>query len=184
MSEWDEYQEMIFNFVYVMAIRDAVMQRAYKGERKWMWDNSENMQDVKSCLEGHLNSILTGEYSDQGKYDSDYSELAKRICDLINGKKHGSDFTFGNAQKLINMMDKYFYITIFNDSVKRKCFKYCHCPMDGQMIKKVLKKQFSWGSLAFDSDDNMPAEYKGFQEEVRKLAVKDCYPIEYDYKNW
>ena len=180
----DKYQKLVFNFIYVMAIRDSVMQRAYVGERKWMWDNSEDMQDVKSCLEEHLNMILTGKYSDQEDYDSDFCELTKKICNLINEKKQESDFKFGNAQKLINMMDKYFYITIFNDSAKRECFKYCHCPMDRQMIKKVLKKEFSWGTLEFDNDGKIPKQYIEFLDEVRNLAGQDYYPVEYDYKYW
>ncbi len=180
----NEYQEMIFDFIYVMAIRDAVMQKAYVGERKWMWDKSENMQDIKECLKKHLNLVLTGTYSKQEDFDTDFCEFAKQLCNLINEKGHGSDFKFGNAQKLINMMDKYFYITIFNDSAKREFFKYCHCPMDGQMIKKVLKKEFSWGSLEFDNDGKIPEQYVRFQDEVRNLAGKDWFPIEYDYKYW
>lgn len=197
----DEYQKTIFDFIYVMAIRDAVMQNAYVGERKWMWDNSEDMQDVKSYIEDHLNLILTGEYLNQGEFDSDFYELTKKICNLINEKKQGSDFKFGNAQKLVNMMDKYFYITIFNDSAKRECFKYCHCPMDSIMIKtalselrknkeiktkfknRKLKSDTSWSKLKYESDDDME-KYRDFQNIVSELAKPNYYPIEYDYKNW
>ena len=55
-----------------------------------------------------------------------------------NGRS--GQFTFGNAQKLINIVCKYFYIISYKDSSVREKFKYCHCPMIVFYLKMFGKK--------------------------------------------
>ena len=56
----------------------------------------------------------------QEDYDKEFLRLAIDICNKINKVENSKEFTFGNAQKLINMMCKYFYILVYNDESLRK----------------------------------------------------------------
>ncbi len=180
----DDY---IFDFVYVAAMRDATMQLAYTGNKKGLWNPTKGdegtVNTIKEYLRGHVLEILDGKYSEPDKTEEDYSAsllaLSKTICGEINY------FTFGNAQKLINMTVKYFYITTFGEPEKRKCFRYCHCPVDGKMLNKVwndkIKKenhwrsddfQAAWSKEDFDVEDKskLPTRYSAFQKAVRALV--------------
>ncbi|MBR6051389.1 MAG: hypothetical protein IKP68_09350, partial [Clostridia bacterium] len=160
--------DSIFRFIYIMAMQDAVRQSAYSGERKWLW-SKPIFEILYKPLKNHIDSILNGDYKpqsdDDGKkesYDKAFIGLAIEILSKINeeekGKKkreraEGNDtekykykgtFKFGNAQKLINMTVKYFYVMTYgNNNISRDHFQYCHCPVDGQMLKKVWKKRSS-----------------------------------------
>ena len=41
MEKFDSKQQ-VFDFIFVMAMRDAVMQKAYNGEKAWLWDLSKD----------------------------------------------------------------------------------------------------------------------------------------------
>jgi len=207
MSSSQEYRDMIFEFVYVMAIRDATMQGAYQGDKKWLWEDlKEDEEDkksitdkVKDLLKTHIDIILnmdkTNEIESQEEYDKCFEELARGICNI-----EGLSFTFGNAQKLINMTIKYFYIICYKED-KRGCFRYCHCPMDGRLLERVWtdnadclrEKGYSrtnfckgWSTMDFE-DKGMPKRYLDFQECIREYCNKDKKlknAIEYDYAKW
>lgn len=219
----DEY---VFRFIYVAAMRDATSQAAYIGEKKWLWSKSEIEKDggavycVITYLKCFVDYVIKGTYKSQDDYDKAFLCCAENICDTINNydfnpnKENGTPkidnkgneiiFEFGNAQKLINMTVKYFYITTFGHSKEKEYFQFCHCPMDGKMLERVWddekwsdkkakneitgysnKTEFivSWSKLGFGEDQN---RYNAFQETVRYLCdqYKNIYPIEYDYKFW
>ena len=214
------FDDEIIKFVYIIAIRDAVQQQAYKGKKDWLWnkdviENDKSIKNVISDLSSFVNQILDGRFINdiQDNYDTELTKCVKNIMKNINcaesnpdrekngeikKEKDGNDivFSFGNAQKLINMTVKYIYITLFRDKGNnREKFKYCHCPMDGLMLKNVWKnknslKEIDLGNSEFYSNDwgketINSKRYKIFQKAVRQLAKKsDCYPIEYDYMNW
>lgn len=227
----------IFDFIYVAAMRDATMQKAYsaKGWKKsWLWDITdvkkedtqrakELIEKIKEELNKHIINILSGYYADlieseeekYKKYSDDLLSISINICDVINSPKHNpnynknASFKFGNAQKLINMTVKYFYITTLGQGRNIKdCFKYCHCPMDNQMLDIVFaekkKDDNSWKYDGFKNawskeeflkdykgkilDKELPKRYSAFQSAVRELVEKPesiaTMPIEYDYVKW
>ena len=191
----------IFKFVYIEAMGDAVNQRAYEGKKKWL-EGEDVMKSLKEGIEHLINKVINGEYSSQEEYDKDFLALTIDVCSCINNKAKNNKFTFGNAQKLINIMLKYFYITSYkNDSEKEK-FRFCHCPMDQQLLKKVWdiwvefdkvttrgqKGYFlkSWGNEDFEEDESgnktFPKRYDLFQKKVRYFSkLKNMNPLEYDY---
>lgn len=202
----DEKDENIFKFIYLAAIRDAVLQKAYKGEKKWL-EESDVLVSLKETLSEFIDKVLKGEYHCQEDYDADFLSTAISVCEIINNNKkeaENPDFTFGNAQKLINIMMKYFYITCYGKKAAKEKFKFCHCPMDQQMLKKVWCKRESlshyiplgstdfmksWGSENFKVLEspkyNYPDRYRLFQEAVRDLAhKKGISPLEFDYREW
>ena len=65
-----------------------------------------------------------------------FKDVALELFKAVNK----DNFTFGNAQKVINMTAKYLYIICYADSAFRDRFKYCHCPMDRVMLNIVWKR--------------------------------------------
>ena len=51
----------------------------------------------------------------------------------------GDGFTFGNAQKLVNMTAKYMFLRAYGDNGERSKFEGCDCPMDGVMCRFIEK---------------------------------------------
>ena len=193
-------QRNIFEFVYTMALRDATLQKAYEGKKQHFFDN----ETAKKTVEDYAQKVLGGQMSTQEIADQ---ETEKAIQQLV---KDFSDegFTFGNAQKLLNMTMKYLYISAYGDTAKeqdyRDRFQFCHCPMDSQMIKYVLRRRTEkevaailgentralyddtrWSKLADKSDvapHNSTAAYYDYQRIIRALSTKEeCIPIEFDF---
>ena len=221
-----DIRQQMFDFIYVIAMQDAVRQKAYKGERKWLWDLSDGkIKDTRVKLQSFINDIIKGKFNSRDKqeeYDSAFVGLAADICIDINkladervakaGKKRDGNFTFGNAQKLINMVCKYFYVISYDNMDLRTCFICCHCPMDGILLeriwdhqnewkdlkeslentsKKIITEEYfkkSWGNEDFEKGENIfPFRYDCFQKAVRKLVEKSDdiqNSIEFDYKEW
>ena len=213
------FDDDIIKFIYIVAMRDAVQRQAYKGKKDWLWnkdviEKDSSIKRVISYLRSFVDQILNGRFINdtQDNYDAELSKLAGNIMKKINNSesnpnkengdfkkdKDGNDieFSFGNAQKLINMTIKYIYITLLGDKFNnRDKFKYCHCPMDGIMLKIVWENknnlnEIDLGDSRFCSngwgkEKSTDERYMIFQKAVRQLAKKtNCYPIEYDYINW
>ena len=79
-----------------------------------------------------------------------FLETAINVCKSINNYEGKPDtagnFSFGNAQKLINMTIKHIYLHTYTiDSLGfpsiRERFRYCHCPMDSIMLQDVWKRK-------------------------------------------
>lgn len=177
-------KEKIFEFIYLMAFRDATMRKAFpkrndESEEKFMSRKEKAFSEAKEIARDYIDRLMAGI---EIKPETYMLEMCHHV------KQHG--FTFGNSQKLINMLAKYMYVICYEDDAKRKLFKNCDCPMDGAMIS-VLKiygsfdvpQDFSWSRMNTD-DDTVPEKYKEFQEIVREKCSDDMYAIEYDYENW
>ena len=198
-------KDKIFNFVYVLSMREAVRQGAYSGERIWL----VKVSCAKKATQDYIDRILFGApFANQKDHDDFFLDTAKKICGCVKVselKPAGtSDFTFGNAQKLINMVVKHFYVIYYYCNGIRDRFKYCHCPMDSNMLKIVwddfnsrdisnvlsgyTKTKFngSWSKEDFDKcSGGIPERYRKYQEYIRKVCEQvGAIPIEYDYYMW
>lgn len=200
MEEKIEVDNLIFEFVYELALRDAVMRTAYLGDKSEL----RKCKEAKNIVRQYADDIIDGKFFD---YDG-YYKIAADLCNSFNpyikvpegSKNKNPQFTFGNAQKLLNMTMKYLYITCYKNHMLRKNFKNCHCPMDGIMIDKVKKKfkncsrrekeehigkfkNISWSRLSFCDEDKII--YQQFQDTVSSLAkTENMFPMEYDYCQW
>ena len=196
--------DKIFRFIYIEAIKDAVSQLAYKGDKKWLKE-LDVLNSIKSEVEVLIDKVLNNEYLSQAEYDEDFLCITINVCKCINGKSENANFTFGNAQKLINIMLKYFYITSYKKYSSKEKFRFCHCPMDKQLLKDIWSKREeldccvnlgnydyflkSWGSEDFEIDENgkkgYPKRYILFQQAVHFFADKEnINSLEYDYYIW
>lgn len=198
----------IFNFIYGCALHDAVLQKAFKGERKWI----EEITEAKEFVKEYINDVISGNLIDESKHERKFLETAQNVCRAVNSKKPDSVglFSFGNAQKLINMVAKHVYAHTYsihlacNGSMSiRENFRYCHCPMDSIMLEKIEKAakdnkielvsnfRKSWGSEDFEKDEDgkvkIPSRYVSFQKAIKEIIQAnngDIFSIEYDYVEW
>lgn len=132
MSNKVKIDEEVFSFVYEMAMRDATLQMAYKGEKS----APKKCEDAKKIIRKYIDSLLNDDAPDFYEVEKDFEE---RINEEL--KQHGANsfsFTFGNCQKVINMTVKYFYIATYANEELREKFKGCHCPMDGIIIGRII----------------------------------------------
>jgi hypothetical protein len=212
--EEPDLDEKIFDFAYLMALRDATVQQAFpssgKGSKKLLIKCTE----AREALSSYIESIFAGR-------PEDFYEVESKVEESFNAflKMHGSSahFTFGNAQKLINISAKYMYMATFGRPELRGRFAACHCPMDAILIRTVVSeadKKVSGNALS-DEERRVLQEflnvcapkpesgkgkhlwrgapwsrvtvehYREFQKAVCVLArAEGIHPLEYDYLHW
>ena len=207
----NEMDNRAFSFIYGCALRDAILQKAFIGKKDWIAEVTEAQEPVKK----YINDVLYGEFkkeTDKEKHEKAFLEAAKSVCDIINRAKpkNAKDtFSFGNAQKLINIVTKHIYAHTYSFNLVSKTdiranFRFCHCPMDSIMLSNVWRdyKAFGnnerandlgenflgpWGNEDFDlasGERRLPSRYVRYQTAVEKLKGPDVFPIEYDYIVW
>lgn len=207
MSMQNDRQEIltnkVFEFVFGCAMHDATLQQAFKGKKDWV----RKVTEAQSPLREYIDRLLTDGFASEDDHNDCFLKTANAICKSINDNKPEDaigTFSFGNAQKLINMTVKHIYSICYYNPELRTKFEFCHCPLDGIMLdivwkkvdaarKKALGKNFRapWGCEGLSDDGSQPElksfpdRYVAFQNVVKELAEKEhIYPIEYDYKNW
>lgn len=79
-----ERNKCIFELVYMNAMRDALLQKAFEGSKKNLMNNKKN--GVREILQKHINQIIEGKYKTQESYDTAFYKLADVICEKINIK--------------------------------------------------------------------------------------------------
>ena len=104
-------KEEIFGFVYRMALQDAVRQRAYEGKKKDLYE----IQEVKNTVKKYVDYMIKNSGLTEEEHEKFFKDSTWEVCKIIDKE----EFTFGNAQKLINMTTKYLYIVCYADSTLR-----------------------------------------------------------------
>jgi len=192
----------IFKFAYRAGLHDATAQRAYpcqKGEEIMLRQN----EDAAKIVKEYIDSILSGE-------PQNFFNVAKRVTDSFHTfeQSHGMScsFSFGNAQKLINITAKFMYIVVYTSPQLRERFNVCHCPLDrkmGSFVKKKIRdlKKSSpsdlpekiqeilagndWKEWDGTWSDIKKSSYTSYQEIIKYLSAKEeLSPIEYDYQHF
>ena len=175
---------------------------------------------TKNPVAKYLDSILGNEHIDEGGYQCGINQCKfKSILDVLNevkdintkikriDPKH-KGFTFGNAQKLVNMSAKYLYIACYANPEMSTRFDFCDCPMDSIMIKGVIKEanetgrdnkfkklrnNTSWSSLSVNDGNyenievflnSIPEEYYEFQQWIRKNKYEYENVLDFDFRKW
>lgn len=196
-------KKQTLDFIYGCAMADAVLQKSFKGEKTWVGQ----VESAKSVLDAYLSKVLNNEFASQPEHDKFFLSTANEVCEEINNSKpQGIEtdvFSFGNAQKLINIAVKHTYTFCYHTPSLREGFRFCHCPVDAIMLGNVwrlCKGKFdvgkqqdfckSWGSEGAVGNEQpllteFPARYALFQKSVRDLIdCGDMFPIEFDYVVW
>ncbi|SEA56724.1 hypothetical protein SAMN05216349_11725 [Oribacterium sp. KHPX15] len=180
-----------FDFAYIMAFRDATMRNAFPRHSD---EKDNDFHTRKRRIKNHSKPIVKN-YIDAIMKDDNQMvpfTVINRLCDRDNTDQ---GFTFGNAQKLVNMTAKYMFLSAYGDTEKRELFKNCHCPMDGVMMERLREKceeytlklekfEIPWSRLKKD-DEKSIKEYEKFQYYINQIAKQEnIYPIEVDFMFW
>ena len=202
-------KEKVFGFVYGCAMPDAIQQRAFEGDKAWIAD----VGSAKTRVREYIDKVLCNGFCSQDDHDGYFLEAANDICADINAARPAdvtTVFSFGNAQKLINMTVKHTYSFCYHQPALRIGFRFCHCPIDQTMLGKVwdqynalvgkqacravlgTKSAFSkpWGNEGAQEHtqpklSDFPERYKNFQLAIRDIIGDgDLLPVEFDYLVW
>lgn len=190
-----DMNDKVFGFAYMMAFRDATMRNAFPRRDG---ESDKTLQDRKTEIKKHSNQIvhdyIDAIMSGQNTDSLDSPDPIETIFQLCDQENTDNGFTFGNAQKLVNMTAKYMFLSVYNDPKKRKNYVSCHCPMDSVMMDRIrensekyglgnIKWKYSWSRLRIE--DESVKEYERFQEYIRKIAEEEgILPIEEDFLLW
>lgn len=182
----------IIDFIYGMAIKDAMNRVSAKGDMDRVYKNGEIKKAVweyaRKIIDGGTNDILFPEAVDK-------MEKANKKDDY-----RIKNFTFGKIQKLINMTMKYLYLEYLHSSEIRK-FDQCHAPMDSVMRDFVFESYYivlgkertrdevpifdrncAWSKL-----QTIEGDYMNFQNAIDgiiKYSGLSINRIEFDYLFW
>ncbi|SFL05342.1 hypothetical protein SAMN05216390_10924 [Lachnospiraceae bacterium KH1T2] len=185
----EKMKELVFNFVYDMALNDAT-RRTNASNLK---NRIANIDGIKKEILIYTNEVLEGNYPK-------HCNVIKSVMDIVKDKNI-EGFTFGNAQKLVNMTMKYLYLSYYNNPEISKYFRCCDAPMDSIMMTFVYEcyyiingtdskkkgvsnpkfKREGWSTQETDK------EYQEFQIAIKNIIEKKklgISPIEFDYLFW
>ena len=151
----DRTNEEIFNFAYELALRDATIRTAFRGTTIYVLlakdnpdtkykatdDDKNKAERAKTAVKDYIDKIFDTELNTKDEHDKSFTKAAKKVIDAFEGyRDNDSSFSFGNAQKLINMTAKYMFMATYDRPELRDNFKCCHCPMDSIMVEHVISK--------------------------------------------
>lgn len=130
--------------------------------------------------------------------DDEFDKLHEKLCNLFleRTKELGKEYTYGNAQKLINMTFK--YLACFKDySEFSELFEYCHTPIDSIILKNYFligvnnisarskkylfnNNEYCWTKLNKDAYKSLVRDYRNRIKEINQ----DCSALLFDFYNW
>ena len=131
---------------------------------KWMENEICNY-----IINGKATNFCQGKtINDQGSFDEWHTILCETIVDLWNqnaNKYNTEKIQFGKAQKIINMMFKYLYVSDYvnNPPTYEDRFKWCHMPLDSftlEWYKDINGPEYTWSNL-------IESEYSDIQKYIR-----------------
>lgn len=141
-------------------------------------DMTSHRKEIANILRERITALHTS-HIDQNSYDCWH----KAICDELVGYflPLGIGFTYGHAQKWVNMTMKYLYI--LDQANFSDIFDFLHIPIDSIVIDlaanklSVTKPKFVWSKIPdYDS-------YFAYQTKLRE-NISDMSPMRWELKVW
>lgn len=142
---------------------------------------SDLKEAVNVIFKEEIPIINEGSITSPEKFDSWHCKVCENIKLLYNEK--GIKFTYGQAQKWVNMTIKYLYL--FGGYTFDRVFENIHIPVDKYILEAANKKlgidkpTTSWSKWN-DYDDYCKYQ-KAIREELRK---KNISPLRWEFKTW
>ena len=141
-------------------------------------DMTSHRKEIADILRERITALLASN-TDQNSYD----RWHKVICNELVGYFSPLDigFTYGHAQKWVNMTMKYLYI--LDEADFSDIFDFLHVPIDSIIIDlaksmlDVAKPNFLWSKIP-DYDT-----YFAYQTKLRE-SIKDMSPMRWELKTW
>ena len=123
---------------------------------------------------------------------NNFDDFHKELCDCflsLNAYRKADPFTYGNAQKMINMVFK--YLSCFEDYDEfADLFSYCHIPVDGYLLDVLSSMyQVNCGERQYNGKpwtqfDKL--DYLALVDEYRQRVKKDTELsfLAFDFYAW
>ena len=155
----------VFDFAYCMAFRDATGRRAFILNET---ENVENFKNEKEEVKRELRAFVKNAIDELNEKTVETQMWDNYIMELCSLEKErvNSGFTYGNAQKLLNMTAKYMYLSCYFNPKRRFVFRNCHCPMDRKIMDEVIRQRRERGLEILPYVDG-----KGKEVKVKYLGV-------------
>lgn len=114
------------------------------------------------------------------------SKKIEKIKETDEGKEEKIQFTYGQAQKWLNMTIKYLYMLEVKEYSFDNVIMWLHIPVDNFIFKAVKEElnikrptKVSWSRW------NNYDEYLEYQNDIRKkLKEEDISPLRWEFENW
>lgn len=189
---------------YDNALR-ASIKRAYRDASSHVLSvNNDMKDDLKDKGMKEMYSAIKKLSCNEKEYDEFHFELCKKLIELYNAADYYKDqerrFTYGVAQKWVNMAIKYIYMfnSLFNYSefevLVEKYKNDFHIPLDRYICKEIEELEIdvkaalgteSWSKY----DEDVQKEYKNieynkFQEQIQKNVLKNQSPLDWEHMVW
>lgn len=150
--------------------------------------NKRKEKLVQSVSTGFCNPITE-------EFDQWHETKCGEICKTMDDSgllQEGKNFTYGQAQKWVNMTIKYLWLLdLLPDGIKEGSL---HVPIDSfilQELKNCGVEEVSGSGETYHYKDNAwsaisdPSDYKNLQEEIKRIARKDGQnPIQWEKSAW
>lgn len=166
--------------------KELAINRAYRDmnrtletrEHQEIWEKRKGT--VRDGLKGLIIEDIINTINNQTSFD----EWHGKLCGVVTSGNH---YTFGQAQKWVNMTLKYLIVLDYKPVIK--LIPFLHVPIDEIIVKRAKNKlginiklsdYIPWSKkLNYETDGN----YSIFQKEIRE-KVKNSYPIQWEFKAW
>lgn len=134
---------------------------------------------VQKIFEEEIPLLLGNSISTQSDFDAWHFHVCQEI--ISHYQKVGISFTFGQAQKWLNMTIKYLYMLEYD--VFHHTFPFFHVPLDNYIFDVVDKELFirkpdnPWSRI----DDYWV--YLDYQKQIRE-KLTDSSPLRWEFRYW
>ena len=146
-------------------------------------------KDVNFIFKKEIPIINEGSITSQKEFDTWHHGLCDNIiekCKKIEkykkteeGKEEKIQFTYGQAQKWVNMTIKYLYI--LNDHTFDNVFDFLHIPVDNYILD-IANKNFGIDKPKKPWSKWDEEQYRNYQNEI-KSKIKIA-PLLWEFDNW
>lgn len=166
---------------------DAATNRAYRDMNRTIRfcgladeKRKEIRLDVNGLIRASVQELRQQSKMDQKFFDDWHQKLCDAIIEMY--EKNGITFTYGQAQKWINMTLKYLYV--IEPNLVETLFKYCHVPLDNyvfdisERLFGIEKPKIPW-SRWYDYYD----QYMAYQMQLRS-SIKNEEPLRWEFRAW
>lgn len=171
-----------FNDVY-----DAATNRAYRDMNRTIRfcglsdeKRKEIRLDVNRLIRVSVQELQLQSNIHQELFDDWHMKLCDEIIDKY--EKNGITFTYGQAQKWINMTLKYLYV--IEPAHVETLFKYCHVPLDNyvfdisERLFGIERPKIPWSRWC-----DYHNQYMAYQMQLR-TSIKKEEPLRWEFRVW
>ncbi|MBQ8141688.1 MAG: hypothetical protein IJ194_00830 [Bacilli bacterium] len=163
----------------------ATVNRAYRDFNRTLLfgeTTKEKRMDLRERAKAYLEEGFDSldQIHTQKDFDAWHKKLGNKLISLYASV--GITFTYGQAQKWINMTAKYLYL--IGAYTFDEVFPYLHVPIDNYVMDiaeekfKLEKPELPWSQWDYE-------EYKNYQLAIRKLIqAKGLDPLRWEFRNW